>query len=111
MMPGGRDTPQYQTLFKNQADLADALSEQNGIAFRLSNKLFEMGVIGKSIRDHAQIRAPGVTEIMRINPIIVALLSSIELNPGKYRDFRTALLASAVDVPQRIVDKYMPALD
>ena len=110
MATAGKDTPEYKKLFAVQAELADALGDHDGVALRLANKLLEMGVIGKAIRDAADIRGPHVTEIMRVNPIIKAMLSNIDLNPTmRYQEFRNALLAPAVGVPPDVVNKYLPA--
>ena len=110
MATAGKDTPEYKKLFEVQAELADVLGDLDGVALRLANKLLEMSVIGKSVRDAADIRGPHVTEIMRVNPIIKAMLSSIDLNPTmRYQEFRNALLAPAVGVHPDVVNKYLPA--
>ena len=110
-MPGnGKNTDQYKTLSNNQADLADQLGDLDGVALRLANKLLEMGVIGKAVRDAADVRGPHVTEIMRVNPIIKAILGSIDLNSDRYQQFREALLAPAVGVHPDIVNRYVPKL-
>ena len=104
----GKDTPQYKTLFRNQADLADALGDLDGVALRLANKLLEKKVIGKAVRDSADIHGPHVTEIMRVNPIIKAVLAMIDLDAENYNKFRSALLSDAVGVHEGIVKKYVP---
>ena len=110
-MTDGKDTRQYKTLFANQADLADKLGDLHGVALRLANKLFAMEVIGKSVRDAADIHGPHVTEFMRVNPIMKAMLGSIELNSDRYQQFRDVLLAPAVGVHLDIVNRYVPAID
>ena len=109
-MPSGKHSPEYETLFLHQADLADHLGDNDGIALRLANKLLEMHVIGKAVRDAADVRGPHVTEIMRVNPIIRAILASIVVNPARYQQFREALLHRAVGVDPDIVNAYVPAL-
>ena len=109
-MPSGKHSPEFETLSLHQADLADRLGDCDGIALRLANKLFAMRVIGKPVRDAADVRGPHVTEIMRVNPIIKAILASIDLNPARYQQFREALLHHAVDVNPDIVNAYVPAL-
>ena len=106
-MPG-KDTWQYKTLFRNQAELADQLADTPGIAIRLSNHLLSQNVIGKAVRDAADIRGPHVTEIMRVQPILTAMLAKIDLNPRKYDEFRAAMLSPNVGVDPDVVNAFVP---
>ena len=107
-MPGGKETPQYKTLFKDKDKLADLLGDLDGVALRLADKLFEMKVIEKSVRDAADARGPDVTETMRVDPVIKAVLAQVDLNSEMYEEFRVALLSGAVGVLPDIVNKCVP---
>ena len=108
MMPDGKATWEYETLFANQAVPADQLADTPGIAVRLSNELFARKIICKAVRDEANIRGPQVTEIMRVQPILTALLAKIDLNPKRYHELRTAMLVSNVGVDSDVVDRFVP---
>ena len=108
-MPGGKETWEYKKLFANQAELADHLADTPGIAVRLSNELLAKNVIGKAVRDSADIRGPHVTEIMRVQPILTAMLAKIDLNSKRYHEFRAALLAPNVGVDSDVVEAFVPA--
>ena len=105
----GRNTTEYQTLFQNQSGLADQLGDTPGIATRLSNELLARNVIGKAVRDAADIRGPHVTEIMRVMPILTAMLAKIDLNAQKYYDLRDAMLSPNVGVDPDVVNTFLPA--
>ena len=108
MIPCGKDTWEYQTLFANQAKLADQLADTPGVAVRLSSELYARKIIGKPVWKAANIRGPGVTEIVRVQPILTAMLAKIDLNPKKYYAFRAAMLVPNVDVDRDVVNKFVP---
>ena len=103
------DSWEYRKLYANQASLADALGDLNGVALRLATELVAKKVVGKAVKDEADIRGPHVTEIMRVNPIIRAVLAQIKLDETVYEEFRAALSSPVVDVPERLVKKWVPA--
>ena len=108
-MMSENDSWEYRKLYANQAGLADALGDNNGVALRLATELVAKKVVGKAVKDEADIRGPHVTEIMRVNPIIRAVLVQIKLDVTVYEDFRAALLSPVVDVKERLVNKWVPA--
>ena len=79
-----------------------------GIALRLSDELYASKIIGKAVRDAANIHGPDVTEIMRVQPILTAMLAKIELNPKRYHELRDAMLVPNVGVDSEVVDRFVP---
>ena len=108
MMPGGKDTWEYETLFANQTELASELADTPGIAVRLANGSLARNIIGMAVRDAADIRGPDVTEIMRVQPILTAMLAKIDLNPRVYHQFRAAILSPNVVVDPDEMDRLVP---
>ena len=102
----GKETWEYKTLFANQAKLADQLADTPGIAVRLSSELFAHRIIEKVVRDAANIG--GVTEIVRVQPILTAMLAKVDLNPKRYYDLRAAMLAPNVGVDPDVVKRFVP---
>ena len=108
MMPDGKNTWEYETLFANQAILADHLADAPGIIVRLAAELYARKIIGKTVKKKADVQGPYVTELMRVQPIITAMLSKIELNPKRYYELRDTMLVHNVDVDSEVVDKFLP---
>ena len=108
MTPGGKDTLEYKTLFANQARLADQLADTPGVAVRLSLELFARRIITKAVQDTVAIRGAQVTEIMRVQPLLTAILAKIDLNPKRYHEFRDTMLAPNVGVDSDVVDILVP---
>ena len=108
MKLGGKDTLEYRTLFENQAKLADRLADSPGTVVRLSMELFARRIIPKPVRDSVDIRGPQVTEIMRVQPLLNAMLSKIDLNPKRYYEFRSIMLEDSVGVDADVVDTFVP---
>ena len=65
-------------------------------------------MIGKAVRDAADIRGPHVTEIMRVQPILTAMLAKIDLNPKTYHELRAAMLVASVGVDSDVVNTFLP---
>ena len=107
-MPSGKDTWEYETLFASQSELASELASTPGVAVRLSNELLQRNVIEMAVRDAADIHAPGVTEIMRVQPILTAMLAKTDRNPKRYHEFRYAMSSPNVGVDPDVVDAYVP---
>ena len=107
-MPGGWDTWEFKTFYENQTNLADYLADIPGITVSLSNELYTRQIIGKVVRDEANIRGPGVTEILRVQPILTAVLKEIKINPKRYEEFRAAMLSPIVGVDSDVVDIVLP---
>ena len=103
-MPGGMDTWEYKTLFANQPELASQLADTPGIAVRLSNELYTRNIT----KDAANIRGPGVTEIMRVQTLLTEVVAKIGLNPKKYHEFRATMLSPNVGVDSDVVDRFVP---
>ncbi len=104
----GRDTWEYKTLFKNQAELAAMMAKINGVALKIADELVARDVIGSALRETVDIRGPHVTETMRAQPLITAMLSKIEINRKRYHDFRAAMLKPTVGMEKDIVNLYVP---
>ena len=107
-MPGGKDTWEYETFFENQDELADQLADTPGITVSLSNELYARQMIEMVVRDEANTHGPGITEIMRVKPILAAVLKKIEINPKRYDEFRATMLSPNVGVDSDVVDRFVP---
>ena len=109
MMASGKDTWEYKIFYANQAALTDKLSDvPGGLSVRLAAELFTNKVIGKATRDAADIHAPKVTEYMRLQPLVTAMLAKIEIKSSRYHDFRAALLADNVGAELDMVEHFLP---
>ena len=81
-----KNTPEYQTLFKNFEAVIDALVEKN-LAEKLAGAMKDRNIIGRATFDSARIYGPHVTELMRVQPLITTLLMKIEFNTALYGQF------------------------
>ena len=90
----GKNSAEYKAFFCNQAQIADTISDINGLNDIIVAKLRAMKIIGKTVRDSADIRGPQVTERQRVQPVLDAVLIKIELNKDVYYKFRDVLLSS-----------------
>ena len=90
----GKNSAEYKAFFRNQAQIADTISDINGLNDIIVAKLRAMKIIGKTVRDSADIRGPQVTERQRVQPVLDAVLIKIELNKDVYYKFRDVLLSS-----------------
>ena len=93
----GKNSAEYKAFFRNQAQIADTISDINGLNDIIVAKLHAMKIIGKTVRDSADIRGPHVTERQRVQPVLDAVLIKIELNKDVYYKFRDVLLSSNQD--------------
>ena len=60
----GTNTPEYKTFFHNQGKIADTIGDINGLIDRIVAELYARRIVGKAVRDAADIRGPHVTESM-----------------------------------------------
>ena len=90
----GKNSAEYKTFFRNQAKIADTISAINGLNDRIVAELHAMKIIGRTVRDSADIRGPQVTERQRVQPVLDAVLTKIELDKDVYYKFRDVLLSS-----------------
>ena len=104
----GKDTWEYKTFFANQATLISKLSNEGGLSGSLAKELLTQKIIGTAANAAANIYGPKVTEYMRLEPIVTAMLSKVELKSSRYHDFRHALLSPNVGADPDIVDKFLP---
>ena len=92
-MTEGKNTAEYQTFFRNQAEIADTIGDINGLIDRIVANLYAKRIVGKAVRDAADIRGPHVTEILRVRPVLNAILARIELDAEMYYKMRDVLLS------------------
>ena len=98
-------TWEYKVFAKNSAEIIDTLANVN-LAGRIADKLSAAHIIGQSIRHDATTYGPGVTEVHRIRPIIIALEDKIRQNAQTYHQFRGILLSLGADAETALY--YMP---
>ena len=73
-----------------------------------SADLFARKIVGKSIRDAADIRGPHVTEILRVRPVLKAILARIELDREMYYKMRDVLLSDSIIADAPGLMRYLP---
>ena len=96
----GTDTPEYKTFFRNQADIAETIGDINGLIDSIVANLYAKKIVGKAVRDAADIHAPDVTEVKRVRPVLKAILKKIELNKDVYYKVRDVMLSSEPGLEQ-----------
>ena len=104
----GTNTPEYKTFFRNQAKIADAISDINGLNDRIVAELYSMKIVGKAVRDAADIRGPQVTEIQRVRPVLNAIVTRIKVDKNMYYKVRDVLLSDTISVDAPELAQYLP---
>ena len=104
----GTDTAEYQTFFRNQAEIADTIGDINGLIDRIVANLYAKRIVGKAVRDAADIRGPHVTEILRVRPVLKAILARIDLDKDMYYKMRTVLLSDDITADAPGLKRYLP---
>ena len=104
----GTNTPEYKTFFRNQAKIADTIGDINGLNDRIVAELYAKRIVGKAVRDAADIRGPQVPEIQRVRPVINAIIARIKGDKNMYYRVRGVLLSDdfSVDAPE--LAQYLP---
>ena len=96
----GTNSAEYKLFLRNHARIADAIGDISGLIVSIVDELYAKGIVGKTVRDAADIHAPDVTEIKRVRPVLKAILKKIELNKDVYYKVRDVLLASEPGLKQ-----------
>ena len=96
----GTNTAEYKLFLRNHAKIADAIGDISGLIVGIVDELYAKRIVGKTVRDAADIRGPDVTEIQRVRPVLKAILKKIELNKNVYYDVRGVLLSSEPGLKQ-----------
>ena len=104
----GTDTAEYQTFFRNQAEIADIIGDINGLIDRIVANLYAKKIVGKAVRDAADIRGPHVTEILRVRPVLKAILARIDLDKDMYYKMRDVLLSDDITADAPGLKRYLP---
>ena len=104
----GTNTPEYKTFFRNQAKIADAISAINGLNDRIVAELYAMRIVGKAVRDAADIRGPQVTEIQRVRPVVNAIVTRIKEDKNMYYKVRDVLLSDNITADAPGLKRYLP---
>ena len=71
--------------------------------------MYASKIVGKAVRDAAGIRGPQVTEILRVRPVIEAILARIELDKNMYYKIRDVLLSDNITADAPGLAQYLPA--
>ena len=104
----GTNTSEYKTFFRNQAKIADTISDINGLIDRIVANLYAKKIVGKAVRDAADIRGPHVTEILRVRPVLKAILARIDLDKDMYYKMRDVLLSDDITADAPGLKRYLP---
>ena len=104
----GTNTPEYKTFFRNQADIADTISDINGLNDRIVSNLYAKRIVGKAVRDAADIRGPHVTEIQRVRPVLNAIIARVKGDKNMYYKVRDVLLSDDISADAPELAQYLP---
>ena len=104
----GTNTPEYKTFFRNQAKIADTIGDINGLNDRIVAELYAKRIVGKAVRDAADIRGPQVPEIQRVRPVINAIIARIKGDKNMYYRVRGVLLSDDISVDAPELAQYLP---
>ena len=104
----GTNTPEYKTFFRNQAKIADTISDINGLIDRIVAELYARRIVGKAVRDAADIRGPQVPEIQRVRPVVNAIIARIKGDKNMYYRVRDVLLSDDIIVDAPELAQYLP---
>ena len=104
----GTNTPEYKTFFHNQAKIADTIGDINGLIDRIVAELYARRIVGKAVRDAADIHGPHVTEILRVRPVVNAIIARIEGDKNMYYRVRDVLLSEDISVDAPELAQYLP---
>ena len=96
----GMNTPEYKIFFRNQAKIADTISNITGLNDRIVAELYAREIVGRAVRDAAKIYGPNVTEIQRVRPVLDAIVARIEGDKKMYYKLRDVLLSDAPELAQ-----------
>jgi len=104
----GTDTPEYKIIFRNQSKIADTISDITGLNDRIVAELYAREIVGRTVKEAAEVRGPDVTEIRRVRPVLDAILARIKGDKNMYYKVRDVLLSDTirVDAPQLV--QYLP---
>ena len=104
----GMNTPEYKIFFRNQAKIADTISDITGLNDRIVAELYAREIIGRAVKEAAEVRGPNVTEIQRVRPVLNAILARIKGDKNMYYKVRDVLLSDTIrmDAPQ--LAQYLP---
>ena len=103
----GSSTWQYKILNQHSHKIIEKLADFK-LARTLADKLAARGIIGKSIRDEADVSGPGVTESMRVRPIITAMQSKVETDAQVYYKFLEILQSDNIAADAEAALHYLP---
>ena len=104
----GTNTPEYKTFFRNQAKIADTIGDINGLIDRIVAELYAKKIVGKAVRDAADIRGPHVTEILRVRPVVNAIIARIKGDKNMYYRVRGVLLSDDISVDAPELAQHLP---
>ena len=104
----GTDTPEYEIFFRNQAQIADIIGDINGLIGRIVANLYAKKIVGKAVREAADIHGPHVTEIQRVRPVVNAIIARIKGDKNMYYRVRGVLLSDDISVDAPELAQYLP---
>ena len=104
----GTDTPEYKIFFRNQAKIADTIGDINGLNDRIVAELYARRIVGKAVRDAADIRGPQVPEIQRVRPVVNAIIARIKGDKNMYYRVRDVLLSDDISVDAPELAQHLP---
>ena len=67
-----------------------------------------MKIVGKAVRDAADICGPQVTEIKRVRPVLNAIVTRIKVDKNMYYKVRDVLLSDTISVDAPELALYLP---
>ena len=104
----GTNTPEYKIFFCNQAKIAETISDINGLNDRIVAELYAKEIVGRTVRDAAEIYGPQVTERRRVQPVLDAIIARIKGDKDMYYRVRDVLLSDTIRVDAPELAQYLP---
>ena len=104
----GMNTPEYKIFFRNQAKIADTISDIKGLNNWIFAELYAREIVGRAVRDAANIYGPDVTEIQRVRPVLDGIVARIKGDKNMYYEVRDVLLSATIRVDAPQLAQYLP---
>ena len=107
-LTSGTNTPEYQIFLHNQSKIADTISDITGLNDRIVTELYAKEIVGRKVKQAAEVHGPNVTETHRVRPVVDAILERIKGDKNMYYKVRDVLLSDTIKVDASQLLQYLP---
>ena len=70
--------------------------------------MYAREIVGRMVKEAAEVRGPNVTEIQRVRPVLNAILARIKADKNMYYKVRDVLLSDTIRVDASQLLQYLP---